>query len=464
MEDIRKFTKYFNSSFWKFFQGKQALFNVPSAGLQRENFIENLYHEIIQRKYYPSVPKISLNINKGHGVTRIIPVFEIKDYCIYYYCIKKLEGKIAFNRVENTFGGWTLGGLMRRGENEEMATRKARFDKREEEIAELAGISAPDYSFNPAAWARAYGDLNAKLYATAREAELHFAAEFDVANFYDSIRLDILENRIRELSDSSLAEVISLLFHFLNYWNRETNLYNKQSVGLPQDAMGDCSRILANFYLQTYDSLMAGFCKLNDCRYLRYADDQFVFAKDLSALERVLFEASKQLNSIGLSINQKKVGVMTTDELIEYRSFEVFDILKKDKDRKDKRKVEKFVDKYLELQDHGGLARLNKGGLQLLNRVLFCPATRQLPRAKKARLLACYLDTAYLLNAKAIHLERINKLLPYKIRPGFIRKLNRLARESIHNSFHYEVLQFYQTFGMRKSPILKRLMELKTML
>jgi hypothetical protein len=300
MDNKKKFKQYFNRDFWKAFQDMQSFFNIPKNKTEKDLFIENLYRKMNERRYYPSIPHRYIDRDKGKGVTRVIPVFTLKDYCVYYYCIKKIEDKIAFNRIENTFGGWTLGGLMRKSENDEMEKRRKNFDRYEDFIAEFYGISISEYSFNPAAWTRAYGDLNSKLYATAKETNYKYVVELDIANYYDSIRLDILEMRIREIVDKKYAYTVSLLFHFLNYWNRDINLYNKQTVGIPQDAMGDFSRILANFYLQPYDKIAYGLCKQYKCKYLRYADDQFFFAENRNKLDFLIFKVSKELNSLGL--------------------------------------------------------------------------------------------------------------------------------------------------------------------
>ena len=406
MDDIKKFKQYFNHDFWRAFQDKQSFFNIPKNKIEKDAFVEKLYREIEERRYYPSIPCRYIDRDKGNGVTRIVPVFTLKDYCVYYYCIKKIEDKIAYNRVENTFGGWTLGGLMRKNEDDEMGKRRKDFNHYEDFVAELYGISVSEYSFNPAAWAKAYGDLNAKLYASAKEGNFKYVAELDIANYYDSVRLDILEMRIREIVNEEHADIVSLLFHFLNYWNRNVNLYNKQTVGIPQDAMGDCSRILANFYLQPYDKIVYELCKQNNCKYLRYADDQFLFAEDKDKLHVLIFKVSKKLNSLGLSVNQKKVKIRTTEELINNRSFRIFDLLREDKDRRDKNKVEQFVDCYLGLLDKSGLANIKDNGTPLLNRALFCPALENIDFSKKTKLIGCYLDDDYLKNARATNLEK----------------------------------------------------------
>lgn len=460
MDDIKKFRQYFNRDFWRAFQEKQSFFNLPKNKAGKDSFVENLYKEIQERTYYPSVPCCYIDVDKGNGVTRIVPVFTLKDYSVYYYCIKKIEDKIAYNRVENTFGGWTLGGLMRKSEDDEMEKKRQNFNDKEDFMAQLQGISVSEYSFNPAAWARAYGDLNSKLYASAKARNYKYVAELDIANYFDSVRLDILEMRIREIVNEKHADVVSLLFHFLNYWNRSANLYNKQTVGIPQDAMGDCSRILANFYLQSYDKFVFELCKQNKCKYLRYADDQFIFSEDRNKLHILIFKISKKLNSLGLSINQKKVKVRTTENLIDHRSFKAFDLFKEVENKKDKNKVEQFVDYYLDLLNSSGLANIKNNGSPLLNRLLSCPALKNIDFSKKIKLISCYLDDEYLKNCRAIYLEKIYKLFDKNARLEFVKKLNFLAQKLIHNAFHYQVLNFYEKNKIDTKLIRKRIQKL----
>lgn len=460
MDNIKKFKEYFNRDFWKAFRDQKSFFNIPKNKTEKDSFTENLYKEMQERRYYPSIPHCYIDRDKGNGVTRVIPVFTLKDYCVYYYCIKKIEDKIAYNRIENTFGGWTLGGLMRKSEYDEMEKRRENFDRYEDFIAELYGVSISEYSFNPAAWARAYGDLNSKLYATAKETNYKYVAELDIANFYDSIRLDILETQIREIVNKKYTYTVSLLFHFLNYWNRDINLYNKQTVGIPQDAMGDFSRILANFYLQPYDKIVYKLCKKHKCKYLRYADDQFIFSEDKNKLDFLIFKLSKELNSFGLSVNQKKVRKMNTEELIKYRSFKYFDLIKEDENKKDKNKVEQFVDYYLDLLDKFGLDKIKDNGTPLLNKALFCPALKDIDFSKKTKLISCYLEDAYLKNCRAFHLDKIYKMLNENDKPEFIKKLNSLSLKLMHSAFHYVLLNFYEKNKIDSRLVSERIKEL----
>jgi hypothetical protein len=462
MDNLAEFKKYFNRDFWRAFKDKSIFIDIPATQEEKEIFIENLHSEILEKKYYPSVPHCYIDRDKGNGVTRIIPVFCVKDYCVYYYCIKKIEPRIAYNRVPNTFGGWTLGGLLRQSEEDEMSKRKRDFEDTEDFINELHGISVSEYSFNPTAWSKAYGDLNAKLYATSQETKYKHIAELDIANFYDNIRLDILEYRIREVTDNQNAEVLSLLFHFLNYWNRKANLYNKQSVGLPQDALGDCSRILANFYLQNYDQYVYELCKKNESVYLRYADDQYIFSETSKKLEYIIFKVSKKLNTLGLAMNQAKVKISKTEELILFRSFDVFDILSDTVDKTDEIKVEEFADRFLRLLDRDGLKNIKSQGRPLLNRLLFCPVLKDIDLTKFTKILGCFLDEDYLKDIQTAHLDKIYKLLSIEERKKLELKLIKLSNSLIHNAYHYQVLDFFNKNSLDSIEIRKRLFILES--
>lgn len=169
---------------------------------------------------------------------------------------------------------------------------------------------------------------------------------------------------------------------------------------------------------------------------------------------------SKTLNSLGLSVNQKKVKVSTTDDLINYRSFKIFDLLKNGEAKKDKDKVEQFVDHYLELLNNSGLSNIKDNGTPLLNRALFCPAIRNIDISKRTKLMSCYLDDEYLKNARAIHLEKIYKLFHKNDKQEFIKKLNSLSKKLIHNAFHYELLNFYRRNRIDSKSIEKRIEKL----
>ena len=460
-DSLDEFNNYLNRDFWRAFKGKPYFENRPRGREAKREFVEKLYSEIQSWNYYPSTPQHYVELDKGNGVVRITPIFTLEDYGVFYYCIKKMEAQIALNRVANTFGGWTLGGAIREREEDEMRQREEESDLHESSIADAMGISIFEHSFNPLAWVKAYGDLNAKLYASAKDQRYKYVAELDIANYYDSINLGILEMKIREAVDKEHADVVSLLFHFLSYWNRKANFYNKQTVGIPQDFMSDCSRILANFYLQPYDQFMFDLCEKTQSKYLRYADDQFFFANNKDTLHFLIFKASKKLNSLGLSINSKKVELSTVHKLIERRAFEIFNLIKSDSDRNDENKVEAFVDYYLNLINESKLSNIKNNGISLLSTALSCPALGRIDPSKKAKLLNQYLDHKYLKNVDRSRLAKIYKLLDDNGKAAFIHKLNYLSQKLIHNAFHYELMYFYRNIGIDSKNIENRFAELK---
>ena len=91
---------------------------------------------------------------------------------MYYLCVKLLENEIAGNRVEGTFGGWTLGNTIR--------------IKEEKEILELEYV--PFNSLNPFAWKEHWQSFQGVARRYADAGEWNYFVSLDIANFYGSIK------------------------------------------------------------------------------------------------------------------------------------------------------------------------------------------------------------------------------------------------------------------------------------
>jgi hypothetical protein len=129
--------------------------------------------------------------------------------------------------------------------------------------------------------------------------------------------------------------IVDLLFCFLEGWNKIIEGFGRKTIGIPQDEIGDCSRLLANFYLQDYDQEISAFAEKNKCRYIRYADDQIIYASNKKDAINVLFHASKVLNKYALDLNSGKVQQFhNREEFNQYWAFEIFDCLE-NSDNKD---------------------------------------------------------------------------------------------------------------------------------
>lgn len=229
------FLNLFSGSFWKKIIDETL---VPySRKPHKVETIEKLYEDIVHKRYYPELPREYVISDKHNCVSRIVPVFESRENCTYYFCIKQLEELIAVNRVDGTFGGWSLGNPIRLKEDKEIEGL-------------MPSSSIPQNSYNPFKWSQNWKEFQKRAYLYSTNSNYNFFLKFDIANFYDTINLSLLECKIRLTTNSKDSFATELLFHFLRNWNRRFERYSQKAVGIPQDETGDCSRILANFYLQ----------------------------------------------------------------------------------------------------------------------------------------------------------------------------------------------------------------------
>jgi hypothetical protein len=319
LDDFRKICKL--KGLWQEFS---KIKYVYGNSIEKDKEINKAYLDLKNGIYFPEEIKMEIVKDKGFGVGRRIPIFSIRDYCVYYYSIKKIETYIAENRTEGTFGGWPLGGEIRKSENKEIE----KIDSHLKEVNQLHEHHAPSSwvceEFNPELWKKAYGDYNALIDKKTHFATKGYIAEFDIANFYDTINIDFLELKLRNRISEKDSQFISILMVFLKYWNRKNNSYLNQRVGIPQDYLGQASRILANFYLQEYDKEFKSYCDLEEVEFIRFADDQTIICKSYHDCEKAIAVASKFLNRLGLNINQKKVRILPVTEYRDEKCFELY--------------------------------------------------------------------------------------------------------------------------------------------
>lgn len=420
------FQRWFNSDFWRAFKKGAFPIKIPQTQKEKKDLVEKVFLSIASARYAPSIPEVEIVINKGQGVARTVPVFCIEDYCVYYFCIKELEDVLCGNRTANTFGGWTLGGKLRRQEGLEI----------EAEVTEYGR-----YSFNPHAWSQAFGEFNSLLFSQLDQGNYSHILEFDLSNFYDSVRLDILERWIREEANSSKGWIIALLFYLLNQWNRRNTGLYPQAVGLPQDALADCSRILANYYLQKYDQFAATVCTKSRAIYFRYADDQMILLNDPHRIESFLLLLSRNLDRYGLRVNQKKVKIWEAAELEQYRCRSIQAIFAHKGDNQKPRLVRKFVDAYLKIHK-SDLEKTWNRGLPLLNRLLWANL-ESLPNDLFEKIIVRLTSEQYLLHADHQKLKQVHHLNNKQSRPiDLAKRLQKLGEKCVHNACHYEALLF----------------------
>lgn len=461
MDTFGNFHKYFvnkEGSFWRTIIKKSI--SPVEYKIDKNSLLKELFNSIQQKIYNPSKPRKYYAINKGNSVVRLIPIFKPEDICVYFYCIKELEKKMAEGRIPGTFGGWSLSGHLRSQEKEEIEylEESLSFNHTPDGDVFVTTDAFSEYqmesSFNPDAWKINWKEFVNNLYLYATSNDNQFVAEIDIANFYDSIRLDILENKIRGVTDSNKQNQINLLFHFLNHWNKDINLYIKQSIGIPQDEVGDCSRILANFYLQDYDSAMKKICHEYGGEYFRYADDQIIFANTKDDLSEIIYRASIKLMHIGLCINQKKVNVMNRKEFEDFFAFDLF-IRLDDKNIKNEKDIEDVIDYYF-----SNKANMRNEGISVLLRILsVIEKSMKIDHSKLKVVLDEFMKEEFLSSTKLKdwHLEKIYNLTEKKEKSKFLDHLDDASMKIIYSYFHYTLIKFYKKIKYDFEHITKRI-------
>ncbi len=412
-----EFINSVDKKFWTYIQ-KKTLIPI-SVRKSKTQFLGELYDALILKSYFPSVPRDYLLSPKWKGVTRLIPVFTIRDSCIYYICVKLFEVYIAWNRIEGTYGGFSMWWEIRKAEEEEFQT-----------LMEMIP-SSPTSPYNEKAWIHAWRDFQKKAHIYSQTWTYNTFVKLDIANFYDCINLSILEQKLRLLIDKKYFDEIELMMFFLKNWNRKIEWYSEKSVWLPQDEIGDSSRVLANFYLQDYDEFISKLSIKLNCIYLRYSDDQIFMCPSQEIAETMIFESSKALSKIWLNINPAKVDFFSEIEFREYWAFDIFDYLFDPKNIHD---VETGVKLYLKWKSLGKNFRYDS----VLSRFLSCDIS-WINASLKIKLLADLLDEEYLLRGNSRIYLRIYSLLDTKNRVSYIKILNHLALKTNFNSIIYSI-------------------------
>ncbi|WP_340104890.1 RNA-directed DNA polymerase [Rhodohalobacter sp. 8-1] len=430
MKSFDEFIEIFQSRFWRKLKETIVPFEEIPKGKAKKKFLKDFYENLQEKNYQPKSPREYIVFDKHNLVSRIVPTFEIQDYVVYFYCVKALEPFIAEteDRIPGTFGGWTLSNGLRDGEKDEITELESQYLN-----------SAPygsDTSYNPLAWRRHWQQFQKLAYDYANQTDFGYALKFDIANFYDCINLNLLEEKIRTATTGAdHYEDVSLLFHFLRQWNKPLEGYFPKTVGIPQDEIQDCSRILANFYLRVFDNEMYKSCRKKKSKYLRYSDDMILFCPSKKEALSLIFYASKELHKIGLNINSSKVDTFENREKFnEYWAFEIFELLE-DENIKDKKTLNEAVALYFEKYQESPkrvsiLRRLLAADFEVLN------------KKNRSLLKNEYVNKEFLSNCDYRMMKKIYNKMNEESANHMVSLLTKLTFELNYNSFHYNYRKF----------------------
>jgi len=435
---LAKFRRTFDSSFWSKVT-TESLVPIPKAERPiRANLLPTLHNDILTTRYMPNIPRAYLTENKGGGVARVIPIFTIIDYCAYYYCVKSLEKPLTLHRVSGTFGGFQMSNPAKGSEQEELEKALAGYDP---------GSGVPPGALNPLGWRQEWLRFQALAATRAQAIPSCVAVTFDIANFYDSINLPTLELSLWQATNVDYSFEIHLLMCILSNWNRGLDLYKPKQQGVPQDEVGDMSRLLANFYLQGCDKRMSAEAQRLGCEVLRFSDDHLILAPSLAVANEMLYVACIELHRIGLNVNASKVRPFATWN--EYRQSRGLNILE-------------YLPDHAE-DDHVNIAasmfqsqietRLYFREDSVSKRFLSIGLDRLEPDAREfigSRLL----ERSSLRHANLWWLRKLYASLSREERSQMLSSLDQEVSETSFTSFLYSVARFYEkTVGLDAAQI-----------
>lgn len=394
---------------------------LPLEGpINREEYCDKVYEEILQNTYHPSLPRENIIARKHGGAVRLIPVFTLKDSVVYYFCVKSLEDYLAEGYVDCTFGGFRLSGKIKTLEDSELNG-----------INEIPFSSSP-FSFNPTAWTEAWQEFQKRAYQISREETSKYFIFLDIANFYCTIDLALLERKVRSKSPDALSFEIDLLFYFLKYWDRSSYYFAPKSIGIPMSDFGEGSRLLANFFLQDYDKRVRDYCLSKNAKYLRYSDDQIIVAPNKNAAEEILRFASIELSKIGLNVNSGKIQHFSTrEEFEEHWAFEIFQKLSTENETL----VKEAVNHYL---NHP--SKKNIRWPSILKKIINCNFN-YLSIEEKSKIFSEIFDKEFIVSCDHRYLHKIYRLLETDSdKSKYISFLKSITEDHIYTDFHYYLL------------------------
>jgi len=378
-----------------------------------KEILKKLYEELISYEYIPSPIEEKVFIYKSDKVARILPVMNIKDELVYYFACKMIEEEIAVNRVEHTFGGWRLGNEIK--------------------LQEDAEIDYVYKSYNPYMWRE-----NWKQFQNILNIELNdiddesLILKLDIANFYDSININLLEKKLLSTIGPDKIEYINILIYLLKNWNIKAEKYNLKSVGIPQNQFGDQSRLLANFYLQGYDIKVKEICDKSNAKYLRYADDQIIILQDRSKLNDILYVISKELNNIGLNLNASKVKEYNRESIRTWYAIPIFQKIDNEEYNDAADLFLNYIDMHKEFNTYSVLKKFINIDM------------KKISISNRNRIKAILTEYDFLKTGNEYMFIRIYNLLREDEKEELINTLIEISKETTYNGFHYECINFFE--------------------
>lgn len=325
---------------------------IDYRDIDREKFLKRLLQKINNHDY--SVQSSFYRyFAKSNGVLRKTKSFSLEDLVVYYYCVKTIQDHLSSKITENekVYGGYRI--TPKSNEESERDLMETLYIKMKDiiepsklktvDVKELitkyndyiTKIDSIPNEYEPkiskANFRKAWGEYQ-RLAREAGSKNYNKYIHIDIAHFYDDINLSILERDLRSVVKDN-PNIIDLLFYFLRSSDSKDIGYYPSNTGIPQEEIGEMSRLLANFYLTKYDTEILKFLKVmfngqNNFLYTRYSDDMWIcFNGDEYDAYEIIQNCSLLLDKLKLHVNEKKTKIFTKSMFKEYWYFKEWDKL-----------------------------------------------------------------------------------------------------------------------------------------
>jgi hypothetical protein len=420
MIDLKDFQTTVNHKYWKHLI-KNTIY--PDRNSYNK---DKLYKEIVDKvnkgEYTPYCIREHFIYNKSreisNRVARVVPLFDIRDYLLIYYLLRKIESNLSETIHPNAFGSFRNFKTFRDIENNNFELLG--FDS----LPSVASTS----SYNKSYWIFEWREFMGMAHRLYQNKKYKFFIQFDIADFYPSINLNILERKLRASVTKENQQYLDLLLFFLHNYNRRFSNYIPEMKGLPQDELGDASRMLANFYLQSFDHKINNYANTLDAEVLRFADDHIIFAKNERDATNILFYASINLQKLGLFVNGAKVkDFQNRTKFKNYWSFDIHKLL-------DRHRLKRAIILY-SARDKNSF-RSYSILLRFLNiSPRFFSSSQYLVICKDL------LEPALLNTLDYKKMIKLYDFLPQSEKGKYLIELDTLSSINMFNSFHYNLLK-----------------------
>lgn len=202
------------------------------------------------------------------------------------------------------------------------------------------------------------------------KSKLLFGVKIDISNYFLSVSRDTIERTIEELVDDSDGRVLlKNLFNVNRFYFKEELVEMFLSI-MPGAAI---SSFFANYILKDVDEFLQSSTEV----YARYSDDLIFFCETQELLDSNVGKLKDLLSLIGLSINDRKVEYLKSDNTLEYLGLSISEDLidvSSTTMNNIKRVIKNTCKKYrkeLELSKNKNVSSNVKKAIQSINRKLY---------------------------------------------------------------------------------------------